>query len=68
IRTPLEVRRANALCDGNCRFSVTAVGAKINLTITQLRRHTTYYYVVVARDNVTARLGPRSRSIRARTP
>jgi hypothetical protein len=43
------------------------VGDRIVLTITSLQRHTKYYYAVAARDNVTARLGPRSRTVKAKT-
>lgn len=61
------VRGARALCKGACRFTVTAVGAEIKLTITNLRPRITYYYSVAARDNVSDRLGPRSGTVRIRT-
>ena len=67
IRTPRDVRRAKSLCQGRCRFSITEVGGKLDLTVTNLRRHATYHYVIIARDNVSTRAGPRSRSISART-
>lgn len=69
IRTPRDFRRAQALCKAaTCRFAVTEIDATISLTVTQLRAHTTYYYAIAARDNVTARTGPRSQTITARTP
>lgn len=60
-------RQAVSLCDGSCRLAVTRVGQRVTLTVTGLRPHTSYYYAVAARDNVSARLGPRSRLIRAKT-
>jgi len=60
-------RRAQALCNGTCRFPITRVGEQVKLMITELRPHTTYYYAVAAKDNVTRRLGPRSSAIRTRT-
>jgi len=67
IRDARDFGRAQTLCKGACRFTVTAVGAKVTLAIGQLRAHTTYYYAIAARDNVTGRLGPRSQTARART-
>ena len=67
IRTTREFRRAPALCNGACAFSVTELGAAITLQVTRLRRNTTYYYSVAARDNVSRRTGPRSRTVTART-
>jgi len=61
-------RRAQTLCKGSCRFAVPRVGARIILRITELRPATTYYYAVAARDNVSERLGPRSRTVTAKTP
>jgi len=59
--------RGPTLCRGRCRFDVTLVGAKLKLTVTNLRPRTTYYYSIVARDNVSRRRGPRSPAARART-
>ncbi len=59
--------RAKALCRGACRFAVTALDTKISLTVTDLRPRRTYYYAVAARDNVSGRAGPRSKTIKART-
>jgi len=59
--------RAHALCKGSCRFIATAVGTTINLTVTGLRRRSTYYYAITARDNVPGKLGPRSPTARIRT-
>jgi hypothetical protein len=67
IRSTRDFARAQTLCKGSCSFPVTHVGDRIVLTITGLQRHTKYYYAVAARDNVTARLGPRSRTVKART-
>ncbi|MBA3305077.1 MAG: hypothetical protein H0U25_04030 [Thermoleophilaceae bacterium] len=67
IRGTRGFRRAAALCRGNCRFKVTRVGAKVRLTVTDLRPRTTYYYAISARDNVSRRPGPRSRVVRVRT-
>ncbi|MGI8413381.1 MAG: hypothetical protein ACR2LV_08555 [Solirubrobacteraceae bacterium] len=68
IRTARELGRAQALCKGRCRFSVTGVGQRISLTVTGLRPHTRYYYAVVARDNVSGELGPRSVTVTVKTP
>ena len=67
IRSSRDFQHAQPLCKGSCRFTVTAVGEKIKLTITHLLPHSTYYYAVAARDNVSGRLGPRSRTIETRT-
>jgi len=67
IRTQRDFRRARALCNRVCRFKVTEVGARVTLTISGLRRHSTYYYAIAARDNVSARTGRRSTTIRVRT-
>ncbi len=60
-------RAAPALCHGVCRFRVTEVGTGIELMVTGLRPHSTYYYAVAALDNVTARPGRRSRAVKAKT-
>jgi alpha-tubulin suppressor-like RCC1 family protein len=67
IRTARDVRRAHALCHGTCRFAVDEVGRRISLKVTDLTARRTFYYVVMARDNVTGTTGPRSRTVRART-
>jgi alpha-tubulin suppressor-like RCC1 family protein len=67
IRGERGFTRAQALCHGACRFRVSRVGAKVMLTVTDLRPHTTYYYVVAARDNVSAKRGHRSQTVKART-
>jgi len=70
-RRPIATRRAfsraGSLCRPACTFQITRVGAKISLTVTDLRPRTTYYYKVAARDNVTHRVGPRSLTARVRT-
>ena len=68
IRTARAFRGAAALCSGRCRFrNITRVGANLDLTVTDLRRRTTYYYAVAARDNVSGRLGRRSPTTRVTT-
>jgi len=67
IRSANDFRRADALCKGACSFKVVEVGEKVTLKITDLRRGSTYYYAVAARDNVSARIGPRSETVTART-
>jgi phosphodiesterase/alkaline phosphatase D-like protein len=46
---------------------VTEVGSQIELTVTDLRPNTTYFYALAARDNVSRRLGPRSQTLRVQT-
>jgi len=67
LRRSRDFARAPSLCRGSCRFAVSAVGSKVTLAVTGLRRNTTYFYAVAARDNVSGRLGPRSRTVRVRT-
>lgn len=67
IRTTRDFDRAMTLCGGVCRFGVTRPGDAVTLTINRLRRRTTYYYAVAARDNVSARRGPRSKTVSAKT-
>jgi alpha-tubulin suppressor-like RCC1 family protein len=67
IRTPRDFRRARVLCGGDCVLAVTNVGDPILLLITNLLRHTTYYYSIRPRDNVTDRCGPRSQTVKATT-
>ena len=67
IRTARDFKRAPALCSGACTFDVTALRAELKLDVTDLRRRTTYYYAVAARDNVSKRTGPRSRTVWVRT-
>jgi len=67
IRDAVDFDRAPALCRASCRFRVSELGARIRLTITDLRPRGTYYYAIAARDNVSNRRGPRSATIRIRT-
>jgi alpha-tubulin suppressor-like RCC1 family protein len=67
IRDQAEFARAATLCHGACRFAVTKIGTEIKLVITHLHPDTTYYYAIAARDNVTARAGPRSKTVEAQT-
>src|SRR5262249_33714728 len=67
IRTFHDFDRAAALCRGSCTFPVTQLQTPITLLVTRLRPHATYYYAIAARDNVSARTGPRSPTVHART-
>jgi len=67
IRGDRSFRRAQPLCRGSCRFAVTRMGTKVSLAITDLRPHAGYYYAIVARDDVSGRLGPRSQTVKATT-
>ena len=68
LRRQRDFEAASALCAGSCRFPKDiAVGAKLSLTVTDLRPRTTYYYAVAARDNVSHRTGRRSRAVAVRT-
>ncbi len=67
IRTARDFTRAETLCQGSCRFDVTKVGGRVSLTVIELRPHTTYYYALAARDNVSGRCGPRSKTVKAKT-
>ena len=67
LRRQRDFERADALCGGSCRFTRIVVGARLELTVTDLRPHTTYYYAVAARDNVSHHTGPRSRALAIRT-
>ncbi len=51
------IGRTKTLCNGSCRFSVTDVGAQLNLSITNLRPRSVYRYTIRARDNVSNRVG-----------
>ena len=66
IRTGDDFRRAPALCRGSCSFDVTRLDATLELTIINLRRGRRYYYAVSARDNVSWRAGPRSKTVSRR--
>jgi len=67
IRGARRFRRARTLCKGRCQFSPPRVGARIKLTVTDLRPRTTYYYAVAARATVPDAVGPRSRTVKAKT-
>ena len=67
IRNRRDFGRATALCRGTCRFGEIALNAELSLTVTDLRPRTSYYYAVAARDNVSGRLAPGSRTVRVRT-
>ena len=67
IRTTLQFDRAISLCGGTCRFDVASPGDDITVNVNRLRGRTTYYYAVAARDNVSARRGPRSKTVSIRT-
>jgi len=67
LGSALDFARAQRLCKAACRFAAGHVGGKLSLAVTNLRPHTTYYYAIAARDNVSARRGPRSQAVRAKT-
>ncbi len=67
IRSQHDFAVASALCHGACRFRVTQIGTKLELMVTALHPRTTYYYAIAARDNVTARPGPRSPTVGGKT-
>jgi len=68
IRTTRRFERASGLCKGTCRFDdITEPGAELTLKVTGLRRRTTYYYAIAARDNVSGRRGMRSKTIMIKT-
>ena len=67
IRTARGFARAKTLCDTACRFTIDRIGDKVSLTVTNLRRHATYYYAVAARDNVSGHRGPIGRTVKATT-
>ncbi len=66
IRSARDFARAQALCKGSCKFSVSRVAAPITLVVTDLLPRTTYYYAVAARDNVSDHHGSRA-TTRTRT-
>ena len=67
IRTARDFRRAAALCKGRCAFyGLTSIDATAELEITNLVPGRLYHYAVAARDNVSSRVGPRSRSVAVR--
>jgi alpha-tubulin suppressor-like RCC1 family protein len=67
MRTARDFRRAQPLCKGSCSFDITRIGARITLRVTDLRRNARHYYKIAARDNVSARTGPRSKLVSATT-
>ncbi len=68
IRNARDFRRAQTLCKGSCNFAaINRVGGKLTLAITDLHPRGAYYYAIRARDNVSRRLGPRSKTVKART-
>ncbi len=67
IRSARDFAAAHTLCKGTCRVSVPKVGGKVKLTVTHLLSHTTYYYAVAARDNISAKRGARSLPVRVTT-
>jgi len=65
IRGARGFARAQSLCRGACRFTVSRVGQRVTLTVTDLRPGKSYYYAVAARDNVSGRLGARSAVVKS---
>jgi alpha-tubulin suppressor-like RCC1 family protein len=67
IRTQRSFARAQTLCGGDCVIDVSNIGEPIALIVTNLRRHTTYYFVIVPRDHISLGCGPRSPTASATT-
>lgn len=67
IRSARAFARAQTLCKGACYFPATQVGGNVSITITDLRTHTTYYYALAARDNVSGHRSSRIRTAKATT-
>jgi hypothetical protein len=61
-----DFKAAQTLCGGACGFDPPGVGERLDLTVTDLRPSTTYYYAVAARNDA-GRQGPRSETARVRT-
>ena len=67
IRTLADFNRAPSLCRGRCSFEeLTSIKSMVTLEVTKLVRNRLYYYAVAARDNVSSRIGPRSRTVSVR--
>ena len=67
IRTARDFKRAAVLCKGRCAFyGFTSIETTAELEITDLVPGRLYHYAVAARDNVSSRVGPRSRSVAVR--
>ena len=67
IRTARDFKRAAVLCKGRCAFyGLTSIEATAELEITDLVPGRLYHYAVAARDNVSSRVGPRSRPVAVR--
>jgi hypothetical protein len=62
-----DFKDAQTLCGSQgCGFDAPGVGQPLDLTITDLRPNTTYYYAVAAR-NEAGQQGPRSQTVRVQT-
>ena len=66
IRGARAFARARTLCDP-CGFPVAQVGNKAGSSYYEPHPDTTLYYAIAARDNVSGKLGPPSRSVRIST-
>jgi hypothetical protein len=67
IRTALDFTRGVSLCKGKCPFpQLTSIHATVTLDVTKLVPKRIYYYAVAALDNVSSRVGPRSRTVSVR--
>ena len=67
IRTLADFNRAPSLCRGRCSFDeLTSIKSSVTLGVTKLVRNRLYHYAVAARDNVSSRIGPRSRTVSVR--
>jgi len=67
IRSARDFTRAPKLCGGACSFTVTEVGDQVTLTVIDLLPYTRYFYALAARDNISGRGGPRSKTVVAKT-
>ena len=59
IRSERSFRAATTLCRRSCSFAPARVGQRLELTVTDLRPRTTYYYAIKA-VGAAQRTGPRS--------
>jgi len=66
IRSERSFRAATTLCRRSCSFAPARVGQRLELTVTDLRPRTTYYYAIKA-VGAAQRTGPRSIVVKVTT-
>jgi len=66
IRSERSFRAAPTLCRRSCSFAPARVGQRLELTVTDLKPRTTYYYAIKA-VGAAQRTGPRSTTAKATT-